>query len=277
MGPRRRKIAVITLAGLWIATGAALRAAADDAAEPAVEPRALETLQRATRFLESQPRFRYVSEIAYDAVQADGEKIEFGMRRRGALQRPSHARVDDVTREGRTGSILLDGARIGVVLVQEKAYAVADKAGTLEQQIDFTQDELDNPIAMAELFRGDLTQELTGLLISGRSVGPETLDGVKVEHLALELESVDLQLWIDAGEKPLIRRVVVTYVEEEGEPQLRAQYLEWDLAPAFAADEFAFAPPQGFEKIPFAPRRKARIPGTGAAPAAQPAPAETKP
>lgn len=249
---------------------AATAAPAPAAAEPAVEPRALEVLQRATRFLEAQSSFRYVSEIAYDAVQKDGEKIEFGMRRRGALLRPSFARVDDETREGRTGGIVLDGKRIVAFQDDDKVYAVADKAGSLEQQIDFVQDELDNPIAMAELLRSDLTAELTGLVLSGRYVGLEKLAGVMVEHVAFELDAVDAQLWIETGEKPLIRRVVVTYVEEEGEPQLRTDYDSWELAPTLAAGDFAFAPPAGYEKIPFAPRSKARRSAAGEATATPP-------
>lgn len=267
---------------LLVACGAAQRAgAADEApaaaappgdAEPAVDPKALEVLQRATRFLEAQPGFRYESDIAYDAVQHDGEKIEFGMHRRGALLRPSFARVDDDTRDGRTGGIVLDGKQIIAFQSDDKVYAVADKVGSLEQQIDFVQDELDNPIAMAELLRSDLTDELTGLLRSGSYVGREKLQGVMVDHVAFQMDRVDSQLWIEAGDKPLVRRVVVTYVEEAGEPQLRTDYDAWDLSVP-GADAFAFKPPGDYEKIPFAPRRR-----TGATGSAPPPPAAgTKP
>ena len=50
------------------------------------------------------------------------------------------------------------------------------------------------------------------------------------------------------------RRIVITYRQEEGQPQFRASFTEWRAAcrPTCPMKLFAFTPAEGAEKIPFA-------------------------
>jgi hypothetical protein len=45
---------------------------------------------------------------------------------------------------------------------------------------------------------------------------------------------------------------VLTYKNAEGDPQFRAQFSDWNLAPEIREAQFAFTPPQGARKIAFA-------------------------
>jgi hypothetical protein len=45
--------------------------------------------------------------------------------------------------------------------------------------------------------------------------------------------------------------VVLTYKNAEGQPQFRAQFSDWNLAPEITESMFAFTPPQGVQKIDF--------------------------
>ena len=51
------------------------------------------------------------------------------------------------------------------------------------------------------------------------------------DHIAARTATVDFQVWVAEGERPLPRRVVITYLEEEGQPQFRAQFSDWNLTP----------------------------------------------
>src|SRR5881398_3409431 len=55
---------------------------------------ARDLLMRSARFLAQAPRFSVNLLSNYDAVQSDGEKIEFGERRKLTLQRPAQLRVE---------------------------------------------------------------------------------------------------------------------------------------------------------------------------------------
>ena len=60
-----------------------------------------------------------------------------------------------------------------------------------------------------------------------------------------------MQLWV-ATQDSLPRRITITYEHEEGRPQFRARFAEWDLSPRVSDSTFVFDPPKGVEKIAFA-------------------------
>jgi hypothetical protein len=67
-----------------------------------------------------------------------------------------------------------------------------------------------------------------------------------------------MQLWIAQGAQPLPRRVVITYKNAPGQPQFRADFYDWSVAPQADAAAFTFVPPAGAEQIMYlAPRRQA--------------------
>jgi hypothetical protein len=95
-----------------------------------------------------------------------------------------------------------------------------------------------------------------------------TLFDVPTDHLAVRTSDVDLQLWIAKGAEPLPRRVVITYKNDPGQPQFRADLYDWKIAPRFDAKSFTFGPPANAEQIMYlAPRPPAD--GTNA-PAGEP-------
>jgi hypothetical protein len=65
-------------------------------------------------------------------------------------------------------------------------------------------------------------------------------------------------VWIQQGDYPLPRRLVITTTSDEARPQYEATYA-WDLAPSFDDAAFAFTPPADARRITFAV-------GAGAAP-----------
>ena len=56
----------------------------------------------------------------------------------------------------------------------------------------------------------------------GRYLGIHQAAGVACHHLAFSQDTIEWQIWIDAGEKPLPRKLVISYVQEPGEPQYSA-------------------------------------------------------
>jgi hypothetical protein len=55
---------------------------------------------------------------------------------------------------------------------------------------------------------------------------------VPCDHLAVRTAGgVDFQVWIAQGDEPLPRRIVITYKDENGQPQFWADFSNWNLAP----------------------------------------------
>jgi hypothetical protein len=94
-----------------------------------------------------------------------------------------------------------------------------------------------------------------------------TIFGAPAHHLAGQGEQVDYQIWVADGDRPLPQRIVLTYRNEMGQPQFRAQFLNWNLKPAAPAALFAFKPAPGMQRISF----RAQLSPRAAKPSAQPA------
>jgi len=85
----------------------------------------------------------------------------------------------------------------------------------------------------------------------GILVGDSTVNGIPCDHLAFRQANVDWQLWVEKGDRPVPRKVVITTRYEVGDPQFQA-VMTWNLQPKFDKSTFSFTPPKGVVEIPFA-------------------------
>jgi hypothetical protein len=228
---------------------------------PNVDGKALGIFDRMARYLSTAPALSVVVESGYDAVQRNGMKIEFGETRTITLRRPDRLRVDTEDRDGSRRGIRFDGRTIGVFDTDQKVYATVEKPGSMDDALDYFIDQLGMPVPLSELFASDLPEfarNLRGLYYVERA----TIAGIPTDHLAGGTRNVDFQIWIAQGDQPLPQRLILTYKRDDGEPQRWAQFRNWNLSPSVADSVFAFTPPKGAERIPFAPRKVAAAPAT---------------
>lgn len=226
---------------------AALNAAKEAAAADTRE--ALAILKEASDFLTAAKAFSFEAEYAYDAVQDTGQKLEFGGFRQVLVRRPDHARVFRRNRDGDVSTFFFDGKSFSVDLPDDNAYVSVEKPGTINQVVDYLEESLDTPMPFADLMIENFYAEVSPHVRQGIIVGTQIVNGLEVVHLAFASEGVDIQVWIDSKNDPLIRRIVIDYKSEEHHPQFRAQILKWNLKPDARDAEFAFRPKQGSERL----------------------------
>jgi len=240
--------------------------AADDApsTNAAVQDPAAEMIfMTMADFIAKAPAFSVTVRSGYDAIQADGQRIEFGEQRRILIQRPDQVRVDVQRSDGDRGMILFDGKEITVFKADDNIYACAEKPGTVDDVLVYLVKDLQMTLPLARMFHTGFPQQMEKIVTSISYVEEDELFDVPTDHLAVRSADVDMQIWIAQGDKPLPRRVVLTYKNAPGQPQFWANLSGWELSPKVAADSFAFTPPAGAEKIPFVvPKRQ-----TGSIPA----------
>jgi hypothetical protein len=92
-------------------------------------------------------------------------------------------------------------------------------------------------------------------------VGLHKVRGVPCHHLAFDGDDVQMQLWIDAGDKPLPRKVVFVQKKLEGSPEWTAYLSDWNLSPSLDDGLFNFVAPAGVKKVKFVPVKQASKPG----------------
>jgi hypothetical protein len=234
--------------------------AQEPAAEVLIEPAAVEPVRRMVATLRDAQRLAYVAETEYDAVQEDGELIEFGGRSEATIRRPDRVAGETWSREGRHLRWAWNGKLIGVFDKEANVYASTAHTGDIDSLIDFLRDDVGVKLPLADFFGIDLGQILVDRTVEARYVGKATLGDFECDHVALRSRTrAGIQLWIRRGEEALPQRIVITFQGANGNPQFRANFTEWDLSPRARDSLFELDPPRGAKLVPFVlPKRAAK-------------------
>lgn len=268
MGLDRLRGMVLALA-ILAAGGAASaleppEAAEAEAAEPAeargddVDARAV--LDRMARFLAGQKRFSFSVEFEYDSVQADGEKLEFGETRRIALRRPDRLRIDGVRRSGERRGLIYDGHQIVAFDLDDDVYAAVERTGSVDDTVAYVVDDLRIRTPLAELLTTRLPEVVAEAAALAEWVEEASIGGARCDHVSARSPEIDLQAWVQKGDTPLLKRLVLTYKQAPGQPQFRADFSSWNFDADLPDALFAFQPAEGARRVPFV------APARGAAP-----------
>jgi len=240
---------------LCAGSGSAEQKAARRESGPQVEAPAV--LMWAADFLSQVKQFSVSIRAGYDVLQKTGQKIEFNELRNVTLARPDRMRVDVEQSDGDRTLILFDGEKITVSDPEQKTYAIADGPGDVDHAILFFLNDLRLKFPLAMMFVTKLPSELESRVRSVSFVERDDTMDVPCIHLAARTDEVDFQIWIPSQDAPLPRRVVITYKNEPGQPQFRADFSNWNLSPNLPQGFFTFTPPGDARQIPFLAQVKA--------------------
>ncbi|MBB3266252.1 hypothetical protein FHW79_003890 [Azospirillum sp. OGB3] len=218
--------------------------------DPPIDGEAMTVLTRMADTLAQAQRFTVTIRASYDVVQDTGEKITFGERRAVTLNRPDGLRVEAQESDGRRSLVTFDGKAISVFNADENVYGQIERAGTVDDAVRYLVQDLRVRLPLALLLVSTLPDELERRLQTLDYVERDTLTDVPTDHLVGQTEDVDFQIWIASEGPPLPQRVTITYQGDEGEPQYRADFSDWNLNPDVQPAQLAFHPPEGAERIP---------------------------
>lgn len=213
---------------------------------------ARDRLLEMARTLGAAERFSVSLHAAYDVVQDNGQKIEFGEIREIELQRPDKIRVAESTGDGSQDLILFDGKSITVQDGATSVFAQAPQPGDIDDSVKYFVRDLQMRMPLAPLLLKDFAGELQRRVRSIDYVGLTDILGTPAHHIAARTAQADFQVWIAQGAQPTPLRIVMSYPASEGHPQFRADFSKWDLSPTFAADRFEFTPSAEAQQIIFA-------------------------
>jgi hypothetical protein len=250
---RKSSFLVAVLALALPALTAAQTPAPTPSATPTPPPRAIEAradqeMKKMSEFLAKVPRFALEAEETFDEMPEGQPKMELTNLRRIAVERPNHAAAD-ATGDTLSRASWYDGKTVTVLDKEHNAYAVIDAAATIDATLDKLEDEYGVVLPLADILSSDPYRDLMEGVTYGRYLGMHQAAGVPCHHLVFSQDTIEWQIWIDAGDQPLPRKLVITYVHEPGEPKYTAVIRRWSLDPKFPEELFTFEAPEGAEKI----------------------------
>ena len=238
--------------GVGICAASVLLAGLGEAQAPGGSPpdaRAL--LLRMGELIGSAPRLSVTVHAAYDAVQASGEKVEWNEVGRLTLSRPDRLRMEVEKSNGARSLIVFDGKEISAYDEAARVYAQAPQPGGIDETLVYFVRDLGMRMPLAAFFRSHAATEIQRRVLSVRYVEKTGILGPLAHHLIGRTDTVNFQVWITDGDRPLPERIVLTYPNAPGQPQFRAQFSAWNLAPELADALFTFTPPSDASRISF--------------------------
>ncbi len=241
----RLGISLLLLAGLcW--TGVAI--AQDNGVRQ--DALAIEVLKSMSAFNGSLDRFTINSVSMTDARLGAGlivtnvAEVEMNIDRPGA----AHISVFDGVN---TRQLFFYEGRFTVYNSENSYYAQAEIPKDLDAAMKFTVEDLEVDAPLLDLMYRDaaeylVTSQETIMYLTGKA----RVGGVDCHHLVIRGPESDVQLWVQEGDRPLLRKIIITSKWEGGSPRFVAN-LQWDTDPQFKDGIFKFKAPEGASNIGF--------------------------
>ena len=212
----------------------------------------MDALQRMGAFLQTLKVYEVSFKMSKDEVLDSGQKIMVDGTSELIVQRPDRlhfsTKIDEAHRDLQ---FFYDGKTFTLYGNTNKFYASVPAPTTIHELLDVAQERYAIEFPFRDLFAWGTEQEDEAAIQSAIYIGPAKIDGVPCDHFAFRNADVDWQIWIQQGEKPLPRKLVITTMDEVERPQY-VSIMNWNLSPRINSKAFTFVPPKDARKIEFA-------------------------
>ena len=219
-----------------------------------IEPEAMTALSKMGGYLRSLKSFQVEAVTSREEVLEDGQKVQFSGLTKMLARVPDRLFVA-VKSDRQDREFFYDGKSVTVLAKRANVYATVDAPPTIGALADALDERHGIELPLEDLFRWGGPHSQSDAITSAMFIGPSAIDGVTCGHYAFRQEGLDWQVWIQQGDHPLPRRVVLTTMTDEARPQFSATYT-WNLAPSFNDAAFTFTPPRGAGRVVLAEIKK---------------------
>jgi hypothetical protein len=226
------------------------------AASPAIDPQAEKIIKALNEQKKKDINARAAVVDTMDEVLKTGEKIQYSHVRKLKINEPKQFWIEsagDITNT----TIWKDDNTFTLLDRINNVYSQVAAPGTIDETMDMLVDKYGVTTPLADLLSDDLYSVLMKNAVTCRYLGLHYADGIKCHHIAATQKNIDWQIWVDGGDVPQLRKIVITYKLRPGSPQYVAvlkNFTELDKIPA--EDTFTFKAPEGAKKISLLPVKK---------------------
>jgi hypothetical protein len=232
-------VANFSLLGLACGCGTAKPTAASD------DPSQL--LRQMSEKLAQAKEFSFKVDRKLDAALVEGRNIPENAQIEISVSRPGKflAKSDS---QDTVRRLIFDGQNLSVYDETMKLYSTVPVPGTIDEAVTKINERYGFTPPLAEFVLSDPYGALSPRIKSQAYKGKETVGGIECHHLSFGGQVADSELWIGVADL-LPRKLMATFKDREGGPQLQADFSDWNLAAALDDKFFNFAAPQGSESV----------------------------
>ena len=224
--------------------------AAPDVIEGEVEQEAIDALQRMSAYLLTFNTMQIVSDSSLDAVTNDGQRIQMDAVTTYKVRKPNGF-VIDYQGAMKPRRFYYDGKSFTVYSPKLGFYAQVPAPATNREVLDQLYQRYGISLPMEDLFRWGDNEERIKALKSAYEVGPAIVDGTETNHYAYREENIDWELWLEKGDNPIPRKLVIVDRTDPARPAFTAR-IKWTFNPTFTDSDFTFVPDKDAKRIQLA-------------------------
>jgi hypothetical protein len=214
---------------------------------PALDPGAMSALQGMGAYLRTLKAFQVDAITTNEDVLEDGQKTQYAGTTTILAQMPGRLRAE-VSNERHERMYLYDGKSFTLFAKRLNYYATVPAPATIGQLAEKLDENYGLGVPLSDLFRWGSPSWSAEGITGATDLGASAVLGTTCQHYAFRQADIDWQIWVQKGDHPLPRKLVITTKTDEARPQSSAVYV-WNLAPSFNDAAFTFDPPAGAGKV----------------------------
>lgn len=240
MNPRRRRLWFASL----LLSGAALAAVGTATPDNA----ALSILKSMSDYVGNQQTIELTFDSDIEIITPQLEKIQFTNSGQALLNRPNRLRAHRVGGYADV-ELIFDGETASIYGRNVNGYAQLAAPGTVDQLIHALRAGHGVSLPGADFLLSNSYEVLVADIMEAKYMGQGVIDGTECEHLAFRNFDTDWQLWVEVGERPVPRKLVITSKTVNCAPQYTFRVKSWKTDLELAPDAFTFVPPTDAEVL----------------------------
>ena len=214
------------------------------------DAKALDVLKRMSAYTDTFDQVVIVGITHMDARLGGGLMVSNADEVKVTIDRPDSLHITSF--DGIETRELIFHQEMLTVFDSEKGfYAQASIPSGVDAALEFALEELDIEAPLMDMILSDASVGLIGpqdtvIYLTDKA----RVAGVDCHHIAIRGPETDVQLWVEEGDKPLPRKIMLTSKWAGGSPRFIAN-LAWQTEPELDPSIFEFKAPEGFMNIGF--------------------------
>lgn len=214
------------------------------------DARAVDVLKQMAAYRSSLEKTTITGVTFTDARLSEGLMVSNSEEVSVSINRPGSMYISSFDGATKKGLYFHDGL-LTVYNSSRNLYAQAKIPDEIDAAMEFALEELGIEAPLMDLIYHDasshlISSEETIIYLTDKS----RVGGVDCHQIAIRGAEADVQLWVEEGDSPLVRKIMIVSKWEGGSPRFTAN-LHWVKNPSFKPGLFEFKAPEGAMKIEF--------------------------
>jgi hypothetical protein len=213
-----------------------------------LDPRARKILTAMNATLTGAQAFSFKVREVSDRALKGGQLVQFSDQREMLVSRPDKlwvlARGDSEDRQA-----WYDGKTLTVLEKSRNLYSTAEVPGNIDKMYDYLFEKYKVIFPLSDLVQQKSVDQWLMNVRTGKYLGRHRVGNRACHHLVFSQDTVDWQIWIDAGKTAVPRKLVINYKKIAGQPEYSAQLDDWNFSPKIPAGQFEAKIPKGTRRV----------------------------